>query len=122
MLRSASSCLPDLLGRPRIRFESGKADIVARILTGLLDRHDRTALRCRIPISRLPDIPIPTATNRSNQALSEKRAQAVTDYLVRRDCRRTGSARSAMARRSRLPETITNQGRAQNRRIDFVVK
>src|SRR5258705_3456882 len=72
----------DLLGKARIRFESGKADIVADS-AGLLDRLIETALRCpntNIEIAGHTDT---DGEEASNQALSEKRAQAVADYLVK---------------------------------------
>src|SRR5260221_1073655 len=72
----------ELLGKARIRFESGKADIVADS-AGLLDRLIETALRC--PSSNI-EIAGHTDTDgdeAANQTLSEKRAQAVTDYLVK---------------------------------------
>src|SRR6202048_1145149 len=72
----------ELLGKGKIRFESGKADIVADS-AGLLDRLIETALRC--PTSNI-EIAGHTDTDGEeafNQTLSEKRAQAVTDYMVK---------------------------------------
>ena len=112
----------DLLGKARIRFESGKADIVADS-AGLLDRLIETALRCpnaNIEIAGHTDA---DGDEAANQALSEKRAQAVTDY--------PGQGRTAgqpvqrgrlWQRPSRLAANDTDEGKAQNRRIDFVVK
>src|SRR5712692_2996036 len=72
----------DLLAKARIRFESGRADI-SQDSTGLLYRLVETALRC-------PSVNIEIAGHTDgdgedgfNQALSEKRAQAVTDFLVK---------------------------------------
>src|SRR5213595_4238870 len=68
----------ELLGKAQIRFESGKADIVADS-AGLLDRLIETALRCptvNIEIAGHTDTDGEEAVN---QTLSEKRAQAVTD-------------------------------------------
>src|SRR5258705_1770777 len=72
----------DLLGKARIRFESGKADIVADS-TGLLDRLIETALRCpnaNIEVAGHTDT---DGEEAANQALSEKRARAVIDYLIK---------------------------------------
>src|SRR6476620_5530024 len=70
----------ELLGKARIRFESGKADIAADS-AGLLDRLIETALRCptaNIEISGHTD-----TDEAANQGLSERRAQAVADFLVK---------------------------------------
>ena len=72
----------DLLTKARIRFESGRADISQDSL-GLLDRLIETALRCpnaNIEIAGHTDA---DGDQNANQTLSEKRAQAVADYLVR---------------------------------------
>ena len=79
---SASNCLPDLLGKARIRFESGKADIVADS-AGLLDRLIETALRCPTANIEIAGHTDTDGDEAANQALSEKRAQAVADYLVK---------------------------------------
>ncbi len=100
----------ELLGKARIRFESGKANIVADS-AGLLDRLIETALRCPPPRSRSPDIPIPTARAAANQALSEKRAQAVVDYLVKAGLPANRFSRSAMAARSRSPAMTPSKAR-----------
>jgi OOP family OmpA-OmpF porin len=58
----------------------------------------------------------------ANQELSEKRAQAVADYLVKAGL--PANRFSAVGYGSTQPITgnDTDQGKAQNRRIDFVVK
>ena len=69
----------DLLSKARIRFESGQDDIIADS-AGLLDRLVETAMRCpnaKIEIAGHTD---GDGEGAFNQALSEKRAQAVTDY------------------------------------------
>ena len=72
----------DLLGKARIRFESGKADIVADS-AGLLDRLIETALRCPTANIEIAGHTDTDGDEAANQALSEKRAQAVADYLVK---------------------------------------
>ena len=58
----------------------------------------------------------------TNQALSEKRAQAVVDYLVRAGL--PASRFTAVGYGSARPVATndTDEGKAQNRRIEFVVK
>ena len=57
-----------------------------------------------------------------NQALSEKRAQAVADYLVKAGL--PADRFTAMGYGSTQPVAgnDTDEGKAQNRRIDFVVR
>ena len=72
----------ELLGKARIRFESGKADIDPDS-AGLLDRLIETALRCPTANIEIAGHTDTDGEEASNQTLSEKRAQAVTDYLVK---------------------------------------
>lgn len=111
----------DLLGKARIRFESGKADIVADS-AGLLDRLIETALRCptaNIEISGHTDT---DGDEAANQALSEKRAQAVADYLVKAGLPADRFSAVGYGATQPIAGNDTDQGKAQNRRIDFVVK
>jgi OOP family OmpA-OmpF porin len=58
----------------------------------------------------------------SNQALSEKRAQAVTDYLVKAGLPANRFSAVGYGSTQPIAGNDNDQGRAQNRRIDFVVK
>jgi OOP family OmpA-OmpF porin len=111
----------ELLGKARIRFEPGKADIVADS-AGLLDRLIETALRCpaaNIEISGHTD---GDGDEAANQALSEKRAQAVADYLVKAGLPANRFSAVGYGSTQPIAGNETDQGKAQNRRIDFVVK
>src|SRR6201746_1521900 len=113
--------LADLLGKARIRFESGKADIVADS-AGLLDRLIETALRCpnaNIEIAGHTDT---DGEEAANQTLSEKRAQAVTDYLVKAGLAANRFMPVGYGSAQPIAGNDTEDGKAQNRRIDFVVK
>lgn len=111
----------ELLGKARIRFESGKADISADS-TGLLDRLIETALRCpnaEIEIAGHTDGDGDAA---ANQTLSEKRAQAVADYLAKAGLPATRFTPVGYGASQPIAGNDTDDGKAQNRRIDFVVK
>ena len=111
----------ELLGKARIRFESGKADIIADS-TGLLDRLIETALRCpsaSIEVAGHTDTDGDEATN---LALSEKRAQAVADYLVKAGLPANRFTPVGYGSTQPIAGNETDEGKAQNRRIDFVVK
>jgi OOP family OmpA-OmpF porin len=111
----------DLLAKGRIQFESRRATIDPDSV-GLLDRLVETTQRCpnvNIEIAGHTDGDGDTAFN---QALSEKRAQAVTDYLVKAGL--PADRFTAMGYGSTQPVSgnDTDEGKAQNRRIDFVVR
>jgi len=111
----------DLLGKARIRFESGKADIVADS-AGLLDRLIETALRCpnaNIEVAGHTDA---DGEEAANQALSEKRAQAVADYLIRAGLPANRFTPVGYGSTQPIAGNDSDQGKAQNRRIDFVVR
>ncbi|MFL6837205.1 MAG: OmpA family protein [Bradyrhizobium sp.] len=111
----------DLLSKGRIRFESGKADIVADS-AGLLDRLVETALRCPNAAIEIAGHTDSDGEENANQALSEKRAQAVTDYLVRAGLPANRFMPVGYGSTQPIAGNETEDGKAQNRRIDFVVK
>jgi len=111
----------DLLGKARIRFESGKADISADS-TGLLDRLIETALRCPNAEIEIAGHTDGDGDGAANQALSEKRAQAVADYLVKAGLPANRFMPVGYGASQPIAGNDTDEGKAQNRRIDFVVK
>ena len=111
----------ELLGKARIRFEPGKADIVADS-AGLLDRLIETALRCPAANIEIAGHTDSDGDEPGNQALSEKRAQAVADYLVKAGLPATRFSAAGYGATQPIASNDTDQGKAQNRRIDFVVK
>jgi OOP family OmpA-OmpF porin len=110
----------ELLGKASIRFEPGKADLDPDS-TGLLDRLVEIALRC--PASNI-EVAGHTDTDgdeETNQALSEKRAQAVVDYLVKAGLPATRFTAAGFGATQPLVPNDSEQGKAQNRRIEFKV-
>ncbi len=100
----------DLLGKARIRFESGKADIVADS-AGLLDRLIETALRCpnaNIEVAGHTDSDGEEPPTRRSRRSARRRSPIIWS---RQDCPRTVSRRSAMAARSRSPAMIPTRAR-----------
>lgn len=111
----------DLLGKGSIRFESGRANIDPDS-AGLLDRLIETALRC-------PTTPIEVAghtdsvgDDAANQALSEKRAQAVVDYLVKAGLPAVRFTAVGYGSTQPVADNESDEGKAQNRRIEFLVR
>ena len=111
----------DLLAKGKIRFESGRATIDPDS-AGLLDRLIETALRC--PNSNIEVAGHTDADGEAgfNQALSEKRAQAVIDYLVKAGLPASRFIATGYGSTQPVASNDTDEGKAQNRRIDFVVK
>jgi OmpA-OmpF porin, OOP family len=111
----------DLLAKGRIQFESGRATI-DQDSVGLLDRLVETAQRCpnaNIEIAGHTDGDGDAAFN---QELSEKRAQAVTDYLVKAGLSADRFTATGYGSTQPVAGNDTDEGKAQNRRIDFVVR
>jgi OOP family OmpA-OmpF porin len=111
----------DLLSKGRIRFESGKADIVTDS-AGLLDRLIETAMRCSTVNIEVAGHTDTDGEEASNQALSEKRAQAVVDYLVKAGLPANRFTPAGYGSTQPLAGNETEEGKAQNRRIEFMVK
>jgi OOP family OmpA-OmpF porin len=110
-----------LLAKGKIRFDSGRATIDPDS-AGLLDRLIETALRCPSANIEIAGHTDADGEDGFNQALSEKRAQAVTDFLVKAGL--PAERFTAMGYGSTQPvaSNDTEEGKAQNRRIDFVVR
>ena len=111
----------DLLSKGRIRFETGKADVVPDS-AGLLDRLIETAMRCPTVNIEIAGHTDADGEEASNQALSEKRAQAVVDYLVRAGLPASRFISAGYGSTQPLAGNETEEGKAQNRRIEFMVK
>jgi OOP family OmpA-OmpF porin len=111
----------ELLGKGTIRFETGRSTLDPDS-GGLLDRLIETALRCPTANIEVEGHTDAAGDAAANQSLSEKRAQAVVDYLVKAGL--PASRFTAVGYGSTQPVTSndTEEGKAQNRRIEFVVK
>lgn len=62
-----------------------------------------------------------TGSEHYNLALSQKRAEAVVDYLVGQDINKDHIVAIGMGEAHPVASNDTVEGRAQNRRVDFVV-
>lgn len=111
----------EILSKGKIRFESGKADIVPDS-AGLLDRLIETALRCPNATIEIAGHTDSDGEEAANQALSERRAQAVVDYLVRAGLPASRFTPIGYGSAQPLAGNESEDGKAQNRRIEFVVK
>jgi len=111
----------ELLAKGKIRFESGRAAIDLDS-SGLLDRLVETALRCPTTNVEIAGHTDADGEDAFNQALSEKRAQAVTDYLVKAGLPASRFTATGYGSSQPVATNDTDEGKARNRRIDFLVR
>jgi OOP family OmpA-OmpF porin len=110
-----------LLGKAKIRFESGRATIDPDS-AGLLDRLIETALRCPTSNIEIAGHTDADGEDAFNQTLSEKRAQAVTDYIVKAGLPASRFTAVGYGSTQPVASNDTDEGKAQNRRIEFLVR
>ena len=111
----------EVLAKGTIRFESGRSSLDSDS-AGLLDHLVETALRCpatKIDVAGHTDADGEVAVN---QALSEKRAQAVVDYLVKAGLPASRFTAIGYGSTQPVADNDTDEGKARNRRIEFIVK
>ncbi|HZE54749.1 MAG TPA: OmpA family protein [Bradyrhizobium sp.] len=111
----------ELLAKGTIRFESARSTLDPDS-AGLLDRLIETALRCPTVNIEIAGHTDTAGENAANQALSEKRAQAVMDYLVKAGLPAGRFTAQGYGSTQPVSTNDTDEGKAQNRRIEFVVK
>ena len=111
----------DLLAKGKIRFDSRRATIDPDS-AGLLDRLIETALRCPAAEIEIAGHTDADGEDGFNQALSEKRAQAVVDYLVKAGLPANRFTATGYGSTQPIASNDTDEGKAQNRRIDFMVR
>jgi len=111
----------DLLAKGKIRFEAGRAAINPDS-AGLLDRLVETASRCPAATVEIAGHTDADGDDHFNQALSEKRAQAVVDYLVNAGLPAERFKAIGYGSGQPLAGNDTDEGKAQNRRIEFLVR
>jgi OOP family OmpA-OmpF porin len=111
----------EVLGEARIRFESGSATISADS-AGLLDRLAEIALRCPAAAIEIVGHTDADGDAAANQALSEARAKAVADYLVKAGLPADRFKTSGQGSSVPVADNGTEEGKAKNRRIDFLVR
>ena len=111
----------ELLGKGNIRFESARASIDPDS-RGLLDRLVEIAMRCPNANIEVAGHTDSDGQDAANLTLSEKRAQAVVDYLEKAGL--PASRFTALGYGSTQPVAgnNTDEGKSQNRRIEFLVR
>ena len=111
----------ELLNKGKIRFATKRADIDPDS-AAILDHLIETALRCPTTNIEVAGHTDADGEDSFNQALSEKRAQAVIDYLVKAGLPATRFTAVGYGATQPLAGNDTDDGKAQNRRIEFLVR
>lgn len=111
----------DLLGKGAIRFETGRPTLDADSV-GLLDRLTETALRCPTATIEVVGHTDSDGGDSFNQTLSERRAQAVVDYMVKAGMPADRFKPMGYGSAQPVAANDTDEGKAKNRRIDFIVR
>jgi OOP family OmpA-OmpF porin len=111
----------ELLGKAKIRFESGRATIDSDS-AGLLDHLVDTASRCPTVNIEVAGHTDADGDDAANQSLSERRAQAVVDELVKAGLPAVRFTAVGYGSAEPVGSNDTEDGKAQNRRIEFVVR
>ena len=111
----------DLLAKGKIRFEQARATLDPDS-TALLDRLVEIAQRCPAAAIEISGHTDGDGEDAFNQALSEKRAQAVVDYLVKAGLPASRFTAVGYGSTQPVAGNDTDEGKAQNRRIEFLVR
>ena len=111
----------DLLSKTKIRFLTGRATLDSDS-TGLLDHLVETALRCPNATIEIAGHTDSAGEDAANQALSERRAQAVLDYFVKAGLPADRFTAIGYGSTKPVASNDTDDGKAQNRRIEFLVR
>jgi OmpA-OmpF porin, OOP family len=111
----------EILSKGVLHFESNSARIDPDS-TGLLDRLIETALRCPATNVEIAGHTDADGDEAVNQMLSEKRARAVVDYLVKAGLPADRFSSVGYGSTQPVASNGNDEGKAHNRRIEFVVR
>jgi OmpA-OmpF porin, OOP family len=111
----------ELLAIGKIRFLSGQASI-DNDSRGLMDRLVEIALRCPTASLEIGGHTDSDGDEDANMKLSERRAQAVLDYLARAGLPTDRLQAVGHGQAAPVASNDTAEGKAQNRRIEFTVR
>jgi len=121
---AVSECQPafdGLLAKGRILFDTGSADLSKESLA-LLDHLIEVAQRCRDASIEVAGHTDSAGAPAQNLDLSRRRAEAVTAYMSESGIDMSRISAAGYGQTKPIASNDTPEGRAQNRRIEFVVK
>lgn len=111
----------DLLARGRIRFESGSATIDPDSAS-LLDQLVAIAMRCPTTLVEIAGHTDADGDDAANLSLSQRRARAVVDYMTVAGLSGERLMAVGYGRTQPIASNDTEEGKTQNRRIEFTVR
>ncbi|MGJ5177279.1 OmpA family protein [Bradyrhizobium oligotrophicum] len=110
-----------LLAKGRIRFSTGSAEL-SRDSLALLDHIVEVAQRCKEATIAIEGHTDNVGEEEANLDLSKRRAAAVVDYISAAGLDTSRMTSDGYGQTKPVASNDTPEGRAQNRRIEFVVK
>ena len=120
-IKACQLLLNNLLGEEIIKFQTGKADIDPAS-TGILDKLVATVRRCPTAKIEIAGYTDSDGTTAANVALSSRRAEAVVAYLVQAGLDQSHLTAKGYGEADPIASNDTPEGKAKNRRIEFVVQ
>ncbi len=118
------SCLNEfktLLSKDKIHFKTGKAEI-KQISYALLDNLYSVSKKCSKATISIEGHTDSVGSDIDNQALSEKRAEAVKDYFIKKGMDAKKLIAVGHGETKPIGDNFVEKGRAENRRIEFIIK
>lgn len=113
--------LNNLLKKTTILFDTGAASIAGTSF-GVLDRIVAIVARCPSSAIEIGGHTDSVGNDEANMALSEKRSQAVASYLTGAGADPANFTATGYGASKPVADNGTEEGRALNRRIEFIVK
>jgi OOP family OmpA-OmpF porin len=111
----------EILAKGRIRFESGKSNIDPDSAS-LLDQLVAIAMRCPTTLVEVGGHTDADGDDAANLALSQRRARAVVDYMTAAGLSPERLMAAGYGRTQPIASNDTEEGKNQNRRIEFTVR
>jgi OOP family OmpA-OmpF porin len=120
-INQCQPALDGLLTKGRVLFETGSANLSKESLA-LLDHLIEVVRRCREASIEVAGHTDSQGTPERNLDLSQRRAEAVTSYIGESGVDTSRITSAGYGETKPVADNDTAEGRAQNRRIEFVVK
>jgi OOP family OmpA-OmpF porin len=111
----------EILAKGRVRFESGKSNIDPDSYS-LLDQLVAIAMRCPTTMVEVGGHTDTDGDESTNQTLSQRRARAVVDYMTAAGLSGERLAAQGYGSAHPIASNDTEEGKNQNRRIEFTVR
>ena len=119
--RDCQTALDRLTAKEAVSFQSGRTSISNASLS-LLNRVKAVLLECQATRIEIGGHTDSFGSERVNQALSERRAQAVVDFMIKGGIPQDRLGAVGFGSTKPIASNANAGGRARNRRIEFIIK